>query len=249
MENTVLSPIEIFNREREERIAVNNADKHLQESVFSFSREIAKAKYVYNFSWLGRPVFQLPQDLYAMQELIWQIRPDFVIETGIAHGGSLIFYASILEMIGHGRVIGIDIDIRHHNRVEIEKHRLCHRIIMMEGSSISAEVVEQVKTITEEESTNLVILDSNHTKDHVLKELELYTPFVAVGSYCVVCDTAIEHLWRDISLEKRTWGPGNNPKTAVDEFLSGNDKFVIDTDIEAKILLTCAPGGFLKRIG
>jgi cephalosporin hydroxylase len=248
MKENLLNPTEIFFSERNEKIAVNKTDKQLQKGTAAFMKEIVRTNYIFNFSWLGRPIIQLPQDLFAMQEIIWTLKPDFIIETGIAHGGSLTFYASILELMGKGKVIGIDIDIRKHNRAEIEKHPLYHRIVMIEGSSVSEDVVAQVKSITDGAKGILVSLDSHHTHQHVLKELELYTPFVSVGSYCVVFDTAIEELSREIPIIDRPWGPGNNPKTAVWEFLKTNDRFVIDKDIETKILITAAPDGYLKCI-
>ena len=213
----------------------------------AFIKELAYARYSANFSWLGRPVIQIPQDLMAMQEIIWTVRPDIIIETGIAHGGSLIFYASMLQLIGKGKVIGIDVDIRQHNRIEIEKHPLFRRITMIEGSSISQEVVRQVKAMTAGAKSIIVALDSNHTHEHVLKELEFYAPLVSVGSYCIVFDTGIEDLPKEMILD-RPWGPGNNPKTAVWAFLKTNDRFVIDKDIERKILITAAPDGYLRRI-
>ncbi|HEC98960.1 MAG TPA: cephalosporin hydroxylase [Proteobacteria bacterium] len=228
-------------------MAVNKTDEQLQKATAAFMQEIVRTNYSFNFSWLGRPVIQIPQDLFAMQEIIWTIKPDFIIETGIAHGGSLIFYASMLELIGKGNVIGIDIDIRQHNRVEIEKHRLYHRITMIEGSSVSPSVVDQVKSIAGGAKSILVVLDSNHTHEHVLRELKLYTPFVSVGSYCVVFDTGIEDLPKDMIID-RPWGPGNNPKTAVWEFLKTSDRFLIDKDIETKLLITAAPDGYLRCI-
>lgn len=247
MNENLSNPSEIFCRERTARVTSYKTDERLKKATAAFMNEIVKNSYAYNFSWLGRPVFQIPQDLFAMQEIIWTIKPDFIIETGIAHGGSLIFFASMLELIGKGKVIGIDVDIRQHNRAEIEKHLLYHRIVMIEGSSVSEEVVKQVKSITAGAKSIFVSLDSNHTHEHVLKELELYTPFVSVGSYCVVSDTGIEDLSKDM-IKDRPWGPGNNPKTAVWEFLKTNDRFVIDKDIDTKLLITAAPDGYLKCI-
>lgn len=189
----------------------------------------------------------MPQDLVAMQEIIWATKPDFIIETGIAHGGSLIFSASMLELIGKGKVIGIDIDIRQHNRIEIEKHPIYHRIFMIEGSSVDEHVAEQVKMRTTGAKSVIVCLDSNHTHDHVLKELHFYTPLVSIGSYCVVSDTGIEYLSKDM-IEDRPWGPGNNPLTAVWEFLKTNKEFEIDKSIEQKLLITSAPNGYLRRL-
>jgi cephalosporin hydroxylase len=196
---------------------------------------------------MGRPIIQIPQDMFAMQELIFKLKPDFIIETGIAHGGSLVFYASMLELAGKGTVIGIDIDIRKHNREAIEKHPMFKRIKMVEGSSISSEVIDKVKSIVGDSKNCLVTLDSNHTHAHVLDELKLYTPFISKGGYCVVFDTGVEDLPKDVIID-RPWGPGNNPKTAVWEFLKTNKRFEIDKDIETQILITAAPDGYLKCV-
>jgi len=206
-----------------------------------------KLKYSYNFSWLGRPIIQYPQDIVAMQEIVWQVKPDLIIETGIAHGGSLIFYASILELMGKGEILGIDIDIRKHNRKEIEKHKMFKRIKMIEGSSIDEKVAEKVKKIAKKHQIILVCLDSLHTHSHVLKELELYSSLVSKGSYLVVFDTIIEYVPKNF-FKNRPWGKGNNPATAVKVFLKTNKDFIADKKIEKKLLITVAPGGFLKRI-
>ena len=183
-----------------------------------------------------------------MQEIIWDIKPDLIIEAGIAHGGSLIYYASLLELIGNGEVLGIDIDIREHNRKEIENHKMFKRIKMISGSSIDETTIEEVKKYAESKKKILVSLDSNHTHDHVLKELELYSPLVSPGSYIVVFDTIVEDLPEGYFSQSRPWGIGNNPKTAVQEFLQKNRQFVIDEMIDNKLLISVAPGGYLKRI-
>jgi cephalosporin hydroxylase len=242
-----LNATEAFFRDRARRAADNRTDEVLKEATTAFLMEMGRTSYSFNFSWLGRPVIQIPQDLFAMQEIIWSLRPDFIIETGIAHGGSLIFYASILELVGNGKVIGIDIDIRPHNRAEIEKHPLSHRVIMIEGSSVSADIVKQAGTIVAGAANVVVCLDSDHTHDHVLKELELYTPFISKGGYCVVFDTGIEDLPAEM-IEGRSWRKGNNPKTAVWEFLKRNDRFEIDHEIEGRLLITAAPDGYLRCV-
>lgn len=206
----------------------------------------AEGRYSYNFSWLGRPIIQYPQDMIAIQEIIWEVKPELIIETGIAHGGSLIYYASLLELIGYGEVLGIDIEIRPHNRAAIEAHSMYKRISMLEGSSIAQEIVEQVRKAAESKRT-LVVLDSNHTHEHVLVELEVYAPLVPVGSYCVVMDTVVEDMPEDF-FPDRPWGKGNNPKTAVWEFLKTHPEFEIDKSIEHKLLITVAPDGYLKRV-
>ena len=202
-------------------------------------------RYSYNFRWMGRPIIQYPQDMIAMQEIIWDIRPDLIVETGIAHGGSLIYYASLCELMGHGEVLGIDIDIRAHNREAIESHRVAHRIRLLQGSSTDGAIVAQVRQLAAGKRV-LVVLDSNHTHEHVLAELEAYAPLVSVGSYCVVFDTIVEDLPAGLYPD-RPWDVGNNPKTAVHEYLRRDDRFEIDRDIEAKIQITVAPDGYLRR--
>jgi cephalosporin hydroxylase len=198
---------------------------------------------------MGRPIIAYPQDMIAMQEIIWEVQPDLIIETGIAHGGSLIYYASLLELIGgNGKVVGIDIDIRQHNRLLIEEHPMFKRIQMLEGSSIDAQIAQQVFDIAKNHSKILVCLDSNHTEEHVLEELNLYSPLVSVGSYCVVFDTIVEHLPADYMPGGRPWNPGNNPKTAIKKFLQTTDHFSIDHSIDNKLLISVAPGGYLRRM-
>ena len=206
-----------------------------------------RSRYSYNFTWLGRPIIQYPQDIIAIQEIIYQIQPDLIIETGIAHGGSLIFHASICELIGKGEVLGIDIDIREHNRHEIENHKMFKRITMLQGSSISPEIIAQVKEFAKGKEKILVILDSNHTHDHVLEEIKLYSHFVSVGSYLMVFDTIVEDLPDDLNFN-RPWKVGHNPKTAVFEFIKDSTDFVIDPNIDNKLLITVSPSGFLKRV-
>jgi cephalosporin hydroxylase len=220
-------------------------------------------KYMYNFEWLGRPIIQTPTDMVAMQELIWKVKPDLIIETGIAHGGSLIMSASMLalldmcEAIESGylidpmkskrKVLGLDIDIRQHNREAIEDHPLASRIQMIQGSSIAIEVIELVKAVAKNYQRILVCLDSNHTHDHVFAELEAYAPLTSVGSYCIVFDTIVEDMPKEI-FPDRSWGPGDNPKTAVWEYLKTHPEFEIDKSIENKLLLSVAPDGYLKRV-
>jgi cephalosporin hydroxylase len=228
-----------------------------------FLESSAYCSYSYNFDWLGRPIIQYPQDIVAMQELIWEVKPDLIIETGIAHGGSLIFSASMLalldmyEAIESGvtlnptetkrKVIGIDIDIRKHNREAIETHPMASRIQMIQGSSIAPEIIDQVRTIAGDYQRILVCLDSNHTHEHVLAELEAYAQLTSLGSYCVVFDTIIEDMPREM-FPDRPWGPGNNPKTAVREYLKSHPEFEIDKSIQHKLLITVAPDGYLKRV-
>jgi cephalosporin hydroxylase len=187
--------------------------------------------------------------MIAMQEIIWEVKPDLIIEAGIAHGGSLVYYASILELIGEeGEVLGIDIDIREHNRELIQSHPMFKRIQMIEGSSIDISIANKVYDIARNKKRILLCLDSNHTHDHVLAELNLYARLVTKGSYCVVFDTIVEYLPKDYMIGGRPWNPGNNPKTAVDAFLNVNSDFQVDTSIDNKLLIGVAPGGYLKKI-
>ncbi len=223
-------------------------DSTLQSLSKQWFIHSSRYEYSYHFTWLGRPIIQFPQDMIAIQEIIWQVKPDLIIETGIAHGGSLIFYASMLELLGgDGQVLGIDIDIREHNLVEIEKHPMFKRITMIEGSSIDEEIAKQLYDFAKGKNQILVLLDSMHTHDHVLKEMELYSPLVTKGSYLVVFDTIIEDMPEDFFLD-RTWGKGNNPKTAAQEFLKTTDRFIVDKEIENKLLITVAPDGYLRCI-
>lgn len=223
-------------------------DQEIIELGRLFIKETLKYKYSYNFSWLGCPIIQFPQDIMAMQEIIWQVKPDLIIETGIAHGGSLIFYASMVELIGgNGEVLGIDIDIRKHNRIGIERHPMSKRITMIEGSSVDQSVAQRAYDFAKGKDQILVVLDSNHTHKHVLRELNLYSILVTKGSYIVVFDTIIEDLPED-SFPDRPWRKGNDPKTAVLEFLKASDRFEIDKSFQKKLIITAAPDGYLKCI-
>ncbi len=236
-----------FELEKISRIAEQGEDRTAYELAINFLVETAKYKYSYNFSWLGRPIIQFPQDMVATQEIIWQIKPDLIIETGIAHGGSLIFYASLLELIGKGEVLGIDIEIRPHNRQAIEAHPLFKHITMFEGSSIDPVMIAKVHKFARGKDRILVCLDSNHTHNHVLAELNAYAPLVSVGSYCVVFDTIVEDMPAEM-FPDRPWGPGNNPKTAVREYLKTHPEFEIDKQMDHKLLISVAPDGYLRRI-
>jgi len=247
-----MNEIQKFQAEVAENIQSLGQDKDLQALSRVWLREITPHKYPYNFTWMGRPIIQCPQDIVAMQELIWNIKPDLIIETGIAHGGSLIFSASMLELLaasghGDGQVLGIDIDIRAHNREAITNHPMSRRITMLQGSSIDENIIKQVKEFAAGKQRVLVVLDSNHTHEHVLAELNAYANLTSVGSYCVVFDTLIEDMPNSF-FDNRPWGVGDNPKTAVHEFLAQHPEFVIDRDIQHKLLITVAPDGYLKRI-
>ena len=243
-----MSEVAKFFVEVEDNIDGLRADASVRRATLDWVTAIAPHNYTYNFTWLGRPVIQFPQDLAALQEIIWDTRPDLIIETGIAHGGSLIFHASMLQLLSNdGRVLGIDIDIREHNRAEIEAHPMFERIDMIQGSSIDDAIAAQVAAAATEAKRVMVVLDSNHTHEHVLRELELYAPLVTKGCYLVVCDTLIEDM-PEGSFPNRPWDKGDNPRTAVDAFLETTERFEVDTALDAKLQISVAPGGYLKCV-
>ena len=215
--------------------------------------EATKQRYSYNFSWMGRPIIQYPQDLVALQEIIWEVKPDLIIETGVAHGGSAVFFASLLELNAHfggpkdAEVWCVEIDLRTHNREALVAHPMYPRLKIFDGSSVDTKIASSIAEKAAKCDRVMVILDSNHTHEHVLSELNLYASLVSVGSYCVVFDTVIEDL-DDVEFVDRPWGKGNNPKTAVAEFLKTNSDFVVDYSIDEKLLISAAPGGYLKRV-
>ena len=234
-----------FEKRNEEKIKAMTKDDYLQKLSKNWFLLSFEYEYPFHFKWLGRPIIQYPHDIIAIQEIIWKTKPDLIIETGIAHGGSIIFSASMLELLGKGEVLGIDIDIKKQNHKAIKKHPLSKRIQMIEGSSISKKVVKKVYELAKGKKRIIVMLDSNHTHKHVLKELELYSPLLTKGSYLIVFDTIIEEMPKKF-FSNRPWGKGNNPKSAVQEFLKKNSRFRIDKKIENKLLISVAPGGYLK---
>ncbi len=246
-------PLKQYRLDALERAKSYQKNDALQQAWQNFHKESVKAKYAYNFFWLGVPILQAPQDLQVLQEIIWQVKPDLIIETGIAYGGSIVFSASmlaILEVCGEiekGDVIGIDIDIRPHNRKAILAHPLSRKITMFEGSSIDDEIIVRVREFAKAKERVLVCLDSNHTHEHVLAELKAYASLVTVGSYIMVGDTGIEDLPEGTTSD-RPWGKGNNPKTAVWEYLKENSNFEIDKTIDLKLILTGSPDGYLRRV-
>lgn len=258
-----MDPVKQFREQVQANIDGLGRDRDMQDLSRIWLRDTLKHRYTYNFSWLGRPIIQYPQDMVAMQELIWSVKPDLIIETGIAHGGSLIFSASMLAQLdmcdaieagisfdpkeSPRKVLGVDIDIRAHNRAAIEAHPMSSRIQMIQGSSVAPEIVAQVRQVASGYSRVLVCLDSNHTHEHVLAELEAYAPLASVGSYCVVFDTIVEDLPAEM-FPDRPWGPGDNPKTAVWEYLKAHPEFEIDRNIDHKLLISVAPDGYLKRV-
>lgn len=236
-----------FEKRNRDLIKSMNSDQELKKLSRRWFDLAFSYEYSYHFTWLDRPIIQFPQDMITTQEIIWKIKPDLIIETGIARGGSIIFYASLLELIGKGTVIGIDIDIRKHNREEIERHKMYERIIMLQGSSTSKKIVNQVYKIAKNKRKVMLLLDSTHIENHVLKELELYSPLIKKGSYIVVFDTMVEDMPEN-SFPNKPWNKKNNPKTAVRKFLKKNDRFKIDKNIERKLLITSCPSGYLKCV-
>ena len=239
---------EEFEKENKDNISSMASDNDLKEKTLSWIFSAEKYQYSYHFRWLGLPIIQFPQDIVATQEIIWKVKPDLIIETGIARGGSLIFYSSLLELLGRGQIIGIDVDIRKHNKIAIENHPLIHRIKMIEGSSIDENIFHEVKKYAQESHNVMVVLDSNHEYEHVLKELDLYSQLVSKDNYLIVFDTLLDKM--PLNFYDRPWSKknNNNPYTAVKEFLNKNDCFEIDDNIEKKLLITNNPSGYLKRI-
>ncbi len=257
-----MNPSDQFQNERRVRLAAYGEDSKFNALSRDWLQASMQRKYVYNFDWMGRPIIQYPQDIMLVQELIMRVRPDVVIETGIAHGGSLVLSASMLALLDMSdaiaadtvmdprqskrRVIGIDIDIRDHNRAAIEAHPMASRIRMVQGSSIDPHVVNQVKALAAGAATVMVFLDSMHTHDHVLAELEAYGSMVTAGSYCVVFDTFVDDMPPGF-FSDRPWDVGNNPKTAVRQWLAGHADFENDAEMQSKLMVTVAPEGFLRR--
>lgn len=244
-----MNPVDEFFHERREDIDRMSRDEDLRKKSLEWMIASDKYKYSYNYTWLGRPIIKYPSDIVATQEIIWRVKPDLIIETGVAHGGSLILSASMLELLGGDRrVIGIDIDIRAHNRKEIEAHPLYKRIDLVEGSSVAPDIVDQVRKLAAPYRNVMVFLDSLHTHDHVAKELEIYAPMVTVGSYLVLPDTFIEYFPKGYYAHNRPWDVGNNPMTALREFMKKNDDFEIDQELNGKLMITEAFDGYLKRV-
>lgn len=242
-----MNPLEKFNKEKSINIKRLSEETDIQDVSLEWLAKTYRYRYSYNFNWMGVPIIQYPQDIMAMQEIIWKVKPDLIIETGIAHGGSILFYASMLELLGGERkVIGVDIDIRQHNKEIIEAHPHFKRIQMIEGSSTSGQTFKEVEYAAKNYKKIMVCLDSSHTRAHVLKELEMYAPFVSKDSYLVVFDTLVEIL-PDNFFENRPWGKGDNPYAAVQEFLKTNPQFEVDKEIDQKLLITANPSGYLKR--
>jgi len=241
-----MDPIKQFELERAEAIKEMGNDKELRQKSLDWMLHADKYKYTYNYSWMGRPIIKYPNDILILQEMIWNLKPDYIVETGIAHGGSIIFSSSMLELVGHGEVIAVDIDIRQHNREEIEKHPMAKRITMIEGSSVDPIIVNSIKEKVKGKKV-LVCLDSNHTHEHVLEELRMYADMVNVGSYIVCPDTFVEYFPKGYC-DDRPWDVGNNPMTALIAFLKEDDRFIIDKDIDNKLMITEGFDGYLKRI-
>ena len=245
---TSTDPIRQFFAERKADIEAMGKDEEMRRMSLDWMVRADRYKYTYNFTWMGRPIIKFPSDIVIQQELMWTLKPDLVIETGIAHGGSILFSASMLELIGGpGEVVAVDIDIRPHNRREIEAHPMFKRVTMIEGSSVATDIFEQVKARAKGKRCVMVLLDSNHTHEHVYQELKLYADLVTVGSYCILPDTFIEFFPKGY-YSNRPWDVGNNPWTAMKKFLGERDDFAVDKAIGDKLMITEGIDGYLKRV-
>ena len=257
-----LDPINLFEKECAEESYNQARDKSFIKLSDNWLNKSWRHKYTYHFKWMDRPIIQMPQDVLALQEIIWKVKPDLIIETGIAHGGSICLSASLLALLemednynkndinktkNNRQVIGIDVDIRKHNKEKLNNHFLSEKMIMIEASSVELKTFEKVKEISQDFSNILVILDSNHTDEHVLKELNLYGSLVSQNSYCIVFDTIIEKM-DDAFSKDRPWSKENSPKSAIEKFLKTNESFEIDYSVDDRLILSMAPGGFLKKI-
>lgn len=251
MKKNINDPVALFFKERHKDINRMAEDEKLKKMSLEWMLHADKYKYTYNFTWMGRPIIKFPSDIIVQQEIMWKLKPDLIIETGIAHGGSIIFSASMIEMMGiEGEIVAVDIDIRKHNRKLIENHPMFNRITMYEGSSVDPKIIDKVKEHTKNKKCVMVILDSNHTHKHVLEELMVYSPLVTVGSYCILPDTFIEFFPAGYSSNhnKRPWDVGNNPYTAMKAFLKKNNNFLIDRDLSNKAMITETIDGYLKKV-
>lgn len=246
-----------FEEREAARANLTAGNVELESASKSWIRLAGESGHQYMFDWLGLPIIQIPQDMVAVQEVIWNVRPDLIIETGIARGGSLALSASLLCLldivdgidprISPRRVLGVDIDIRAGTREALDKHPLRFKMELIEGSSVDSTVVQRVSDFSQGFERVLVALDSDHTHSHVLAELEAYSGMVSVGSYCIVFDTVIENLPLGY-FSSRHWDVGNNPMTAVRRWIVSHPEFVVDGSIDDKLLVSVAPGGYLKRI-
>lgn len=246
-EKTIISKDE-FLKINEQAAHEMSLDQGLQKKALEVLVEADRHRWIHQNTWMGEPLLNLPQDMFAIQDIIWRTRPEFVIEVGVAWGGGMLFEASLLEMLGGQKVIGIDIFIPPDLRQRLASHgKLSDRLVLIEGSSTAPETLAQVKALLGGSRKALVMLDSYHTQEHVLNELRCYAPFVEKGQYLICGDTVVEYIPPQLH-RTRPWGPGNNPATAVKEFLSENDRFVVDEKIDQRLLLSCHPGGYLQAI-
>lgn len=244
LEKKIISKEEFLELNKESANKMYSNTK-LQNKAIDVLISADKYRWIHQSKWFGEPLLNLPQDMFAIQDIIWRTRPKYIIEVGVAWGGSLLFESCLLEILGGGKVIGIDIFIPEDLRQRLKSHnRISERIELIEGASTDSITLSKVKKILEDSKEVLVILDSYHTHDHVLKELQEYSKFVGKGNYLVCGDTIVEKI-PEQEHRPRPWGPGNNPATAVSEFLSQNDRFSVDWEIDKRLLFSCHPGGYL----
>ncbi len=248
MSNKKLYTRQEFEQLRLEAAAKMADDAELRRDAFDVLDRAGRYYWVHQSTWFGEPILQVPQDMFAFQEIIFNTRPKFIIEVGVAWGGSLLFYSTLLEVLGGGQIIGIDIYIPDDLKARLAKFgSLSQRIHWINGSSIEAGTINQVKALVGDSREVLVVLDSHHTHQHVLEELRLYSPLVRPGYYLVCADTVVEHLPKP-DYRTREWGPGNSPQTALNQFLTETDRFEIDAGLSNKLLITCNPGGYLRCV-
>lgn len=239
-------PYEVFDQECRASAAEMAQDPAVRKATVDWMEATLPHRYSYNFRWMGRPIIQYPQDIVSLQEIIWNTRPDLIIETGVAHGGSSVFFASMLQLVGGGRVAVVDIEVRPHNRSALESHPMAPHIEIIEADAVAPETIDRVTQLASNADRVMVVLDSNHTHEHVLAELHGYGPLVSQGCYLAVLDTVIQDLPAE-SYPDRPWGVGNNPRTAVAEYLDGGAPFDVDSSYDDKLLIGSAPGGYLRR--
>ena len=246
-EKTTVTKDEFF-RINERSAHEMSLDKKLQDKAREVLVDADRHRWIHQTTWFGEPLLNLPQDMFAIQEIVWRTKPEFIIEVGVAWGGGMLFEASLLEILGGQKVIGLDVFIPPDLRQRLSSHgRLSERLVLIEASSTSPEAISQVKELLGGSRKVLVILDSYHTHEHVLNELHAYAPFIGEGQYLVCGDTVVEYIPQQTH-RPRPWGPGNSPATALKQFLSETDRFIVDEKIDQRLLFSCHPGGYLKAV-
>ena len=236
-----------FEADKRRNARIQSQDRILRDIARDFIIQSDKCGYGYQWTWLGLPVIQMPQDIVLTQEIIWECKPDVIIETGIAWGGSVVLYASILQLIGKGKVVGVDLNLMDHVTAQIMAYPFSERIHLYKGSSTHPDIVARVRSHIEPGQSVMLLLDSNHTHEHVLAELKLYAPLITKGQFLIVSDTVVDDIPPQ-GHRPRPWGPGNNPKTALVSYLKSTDRFVVDDYLNSKLMLTYSPEGYCRCV-